>query len=104
MQHYALVIAKNHEDSLKKNSDRLKTWKKADWLYDGLAYQDGVTISDLKAAVHAHEEFFPTIIVDNGVFLHSSKFSAAAWKTNVDKFLDLTNDVSQISFYVLDMK
>jgi len=104
MQHYALVIAKNHEDSLKRNSDRIKTWKKADWLYDGLAYQEGVTLSALKDAVHANEEFFPTIIVDNGAFLHASKFSPIAWKSNVDKFLDLTTDVSQISFYVLDMK
>ncbi len=104
MQHYALVIAKNHEDSLKRNSDRIKSWKKADWLYDGLAYQEGVTLADLKDAVRSNDEFFPTIIVDNGVFLHASKFSPNAWKANVDKFLDLTNDVSQISFYVLDMK
>jgi len=103
MQHYALVIAKNHEDILKKNSDRLKSWKKADWLYDGLTYKEGVTVSDLKDAVHANDDFFPSIIIDNGVFLLSSKFSVTAWRTNVDKFLDLTNDVSQISFYVLEM-
>jgi len=103
MQHYALVIANNHEDTLKKNSDSIKSWKKADWLYDGLAYQEGVTVADLKEAVHANPDFFPTVIVDNGVFLLSSKFSAPAWRTNVDKFLDLTSDVSQISFYVLEM-
>jgi hypothetical protein len=104
MQHYALVIAKNHEDTLKKKSDLIKSWKKADWLYDGLAYQEGVTIAALKEAVCASKDFFPTIIVDNGAFLHASKFSPAAWKSNVEKFLDLTSDVSEVSFYVLEMK
>jgi hypothetical protein len=104
MQHYALVIAKNHEDTLKKKSDLIKSWKKADWLYDGLAYQEGVTIAALKEAVCANKDFFPTIIVDNGAFLHASKFSPAAWKSNVEKFLDLTSDVSEVSFYVLETK
>lgn len=104
MQKYALIIAKNHEETLKKCSDKVNSWKRADWLYDGIAYKDGVTLEDLKQAVAGNAEFFPGIVIDNGAYLSAEKFSPQAWESNVFKFMDLTADISEISFYVLDLK
>lgn len=104
MQKYALIIAKDHEETLKRCLDQISSWKRADWLYDGIAYKDGVTIDDLKRAVADNSEFFPKIIIDNGAYLTAEKFSSKAWETNVFKFMDLTANISEISFYVLDVK
>ena len=104
MQTYALVIAKDHEKVLKKCSDRVNSWKKADWLYDGIAYKEDLSLESLRDAIFSNSEFFPSVVIDNGSYLSADRFSEESWKTNVKKFIELTNDLAEISFYVLDLK
>ena len=101
MSKYALVISDDPESILKAHADEIRDFKKADWLYDGIVFQEDVTSAEIKEKVFANREFLPSIIIDGSSYLTAAKFSAEGWEDNVRKFIDLSQP-ALISFWVID--
>jgi hypothetical protein len=101
MELYALVISESPETTLKGLSEDIRSFKKADWLYEGIAHKENVTKDELKAAIKAHSDFLPKIIVDGKVIVTASSFNEGSWEKNLDKFIELS-EPSHISFWIIE--
>lgn len=74
MEKHLIVFGDSAESQIKKHAGRIKSYREAQWLYDGILYQDDIKSLDINEIVFRDPKFSPDALIDNGKWIDPDLF------------------------------
>ena len=71
---HLIVFGDQADQQIRKNLNRIKSYKEAEWLYDGILYQDETQSFDIIEVVFKDKKFAPDALIDNGKWISPALF------------------------------
>lgn len=71
---HLIVFGDNPEQQIRKNLNKVKSYKEAQWLYDGILYQEESESFDILEIVFKDPKFAPNALIDNGKWIAPALF------------------------------
>jgi len=71
---YLLVFGDHPEQQIKRHLGKIKSYKEAQWLYDGLLYQNEDVSEAMVSLVFRDPKFAPHAVIDNSKWLSPQQF------------------------------
>ncbi|RYZ51996.1 MAG: hypothetical protein EOP07_20345 [Proteobacteria bacterium] len=71
---HLIVFGDDAEKQIRKHSEKLKSYREAQWLYDGLLYQEDLSDFDIIDLVFKDPKFAPDALIDNGKWIVPALF------------------------------
>lgn len=99
---HAIVLGGDPDSILKKHFESLKSYKKADWLYEGCHYREDLTAQAMIEVIFAKDEVAPNYVIDHNSLFSREQFSQETWRQTVLKLLDMTRGKEEVSFYIIE--
>jgi hypothetical protein len=89
---HLIVFGDVFEKQIKKNLGKLKSYKEAQWLYDGILYRDEKIEDDIVRILFRDPKFAPNAIIDNGKWISPALFgnNQAIWQDAIRHCFSVT--------------
>ncbi len=71
---YLIVFGDEPEQQIRKNLGKMKSYKEAQWLYDGILYRDENLDDSIVSILFKDPKFAPGAIIDNGQWISLALF------------------------------
>lgn len=100
LEKHLIVFGENPELQLKTHLDKMKSYKEAPWLYEGILYQEELSPDDVISIIFKDPKFAPNAIIDNKKWLVSKHFGNKQniWREAVKQCFTMAKR-DQIHFY-----
>lgn len=73
-QKHLIVFGEDPDQQIRKNLQHIKSYKEAQWLYDGILYQDDWQELDIDSILFRDPKFAPDALIDNGKWISPKLF------------------------------